>query len=93
MLYNTFTKVSVLYNYVILLVKRGNVIATNIGNKYSISIYIGITKGCEQQVSKGCTYSYVGSKYKADFSFSHFQHLSIHYRELMWEHGVLTPLE
>ena len=49
MLYNTFTKVSVLYNYVILLVKmvrlHCDVKTTNLWDKDTKLIGIGIAKG------------------------------------------------
>ncbi len=76
MLYNTFTKVSVLYNYVILLVKMVRLQcymkATDLWDKYTELIGIGIAKCCKQQVGKGYADQYIGSKYKANFNASHF---------------------
>ena len=56
MLYNTFTKVSVLYNYVILLVKMVrldfNMKAADLWNKDTKLIGIGIAKCNNEQVCK-----------------------------------------
>lgn len=71
MLYNTFTKVSVLYNYVILLVKRGNVIAANIWNEYAVTIGLNVSKGCQQQIGKGNGNANIGGDGNTDFNIGH----------------------